>query len=325
MELSKHAVPKIQATGDATNYPQSSVSVVVVAICSLRNIARTLIAIRGQQNPPPFNVIVAADPRLGSLENVRREFPEVEFLSREACRTPIELAALGIAAAKGERILLTEDSCLPDSRWVHSLASSEWQGHGAVGGVIDPGVSASRAMWAFYFVDFFRYMGPVGSGEMPTLSVCNVAYHRSHLEAISNVWKGSFLETTVHDVLKEKFGPLAIVSGAVVRIRRDVKFKDAVYERYAFGRLFGAARVANAPTSRRAYFAVMAPALPVLLTGRMASKAVSSSKSRGDFIKALPSLLTMVAAWSWGEWLGYVTKRRPARITTAPEKDTSLS
>jgi hypothetical protein len=52
----------------------------------------------------------------------------------------------------------------------------------------------------------------------------------------------------------------------------------------------------------------------------MASKAASSSTARGSFIKALPSLLTMVAAWSWGEWLGYVTKRRPARVTTAPEK-----
>jgi hypothetical protein len=39
------------------------------------------------------------------------------------------------------------------------------------------------------------------------------------------------------------------------------------------------------------------------------------------FIAALPELLTMVFAWSWGEMLGYVTGRRPMRVTTAPEKD----
>lgn len=321
MEHSRQTVAKIEAGAGTRDYPQNSVSVVVVAICSLRNIARTLTALRAQHTAPPFDIIVAADPLLGSLENLRREFSEVEFLSRDGCRTPIELAALGIEAATGERILLTEDSCLPDPDWVHSLASSEWQGHGAVGGIIDPGVSASPSMWAFYFVDFFRYMGPVGSGELPTLSVCNVAYHRSHLEAVHEAWRGSFLETTVHEALKEKFGPLAIIPDAVVRIRRDVKFRDAVYERYAFGRLFGATRVANVPASRRAYFAMLAPALPVVLTGRMASKAASSPGARADFVKALPSLLTMVAAWSWGEWLGYLTKRRPARITTAPEKD----
>ena len=320
MANSVQAVTENGGSVSVGGYPQKTVSVVVVAICSLQNISRTLTALRAQQGAPPFSVIVAADPRLGSLSELRREFSEVEFLARDGCRTPIELAALGIEAATGERILLTEDSCLPDPRWVHSLASSEWRGRGAVGGVIDPGVSASAGMWAFYFVDFFRYMGPMGTGEMPTLSVCNVAYSRSQLNEIQNVWRGSFLETTVHDALRERFGPLEIQPDAVVRIRRDVKFRDAVYERYAFGRLFGATRVANAPVSRRAYFALLAPALPVLLTGRMAAKAASSPPARASFIKALPSLLTMVAAWSWGEWLGYVTKKRPARITTAPEK-----
>jgi hypothetical protein len=147
-----------------------------------------------------------------------------------------------------------------------------------------------------------------------------VAYHRSHLDAIRDEWKDSFLETTVHARLQEKFGPLEICPDAIVRVRRDVRFGDAVYERYAFGRLFGASRVANAPAGQRAYYALLAPALPVLLMGRMTSKAMSNKEARGSFIKALPSLLTMVGAWSWGEWMGYLTKRRPKRITTAPEK-----
>jgi hypothetical protein len=54
--------------------------------------------------------------------------------------------------------------------------------------------------------------------------------------------------------------------------------------------------------------------------GRMTSKALSNNQARAPFLKALPSLLTMVGAWSWGEWMGYLTKRRPKRITTAPEK-----
>jgi hypothetical protein len=243
----------------------------------------------------------------------------VEFLSRAGRRTPIELATLGLEAARGERILLTEDSCLPHPDWARSLANSPWEGRGAVGGVIDPGDAASAAMWAFYYVDFFRYMRPAPSGGSPTLSVCNVAYHRSHLEAVHDLWKEGFLETEIHDALRDRFGPLEICADAVVTVRRNVRFGDAVYERYAFGRLFGSARVANVGSGRRAYFSVLAPALPILLMGRMTAKAVSSPSARGPFVKALPSLLTMVGAWSWGEWLGYLTKRRPARVTTAPE------
>jgi hypothetical protein len=296
-----------------------TVTVVVVAICSLSHLERTLLALRAQINPPLFDVVVAADPELGPLADLERKFSDVSFLSREGCRTPIELAAAGIGAARGERILLTEDSCLPDVNWVRTLAATPWQGHAAVGGVIEPGVAASAAMWAFYYVDFFRYMKPAPAGGSPTLSVCNVAYHRSQLEAIRDVWNHGFLETDVHAALQHRFGPLAMSPDAEVQIRRNVKFGDAVYERYAFGRLFGSSRVAKATPGRRAYFALLAPALPFLLMARMTSKAASNPSARGMFVKALPSLLTMVFAWSWGEWLGYVTGKRPARITTAPE------
>lgn len=306
-------------TGDSQTFPQRTVTVVVVAICSIQNIERTLTALRAQRDAPPFDIIVAADPDLGSLDDLRKRFSEALFLSRAGRRTPIELAALGLEAARGERILLTEDSCLPHPGWARALAITPWEGRGAVGGVVEPGDAASAAMWAFYYVDFFRYMRPAASGESPTLSVCNVAYHRSHLEAIHDLWKEGFLETEIHDALRDRFGPLEICADAEVTVRRNVRFGDAVYERYAFGRLFGSARVANAGGGRRAYFSLLAPALPILLMGRLTAKAASNPAVRGKFVKALPSLLTMVAAWSWGEWLGYLTRRRPARVTTAPE------
>ena len=308
-----------EAKDSATRLDEQTVTVVVVAICNLQNIERTLLSLRAQHEAPHFDVVVAADPRLGSLDKLKAKFSDVRFFSREGCRTPIELAALGLKAARGDRILLTEDSCLPDPFWVRSLALSPYVGRGAVGGVIEAGDSVSAAMWAFYYVDFFRYMSPSASGRSPTLSVCNVAYLRSDLNAIYDLWKDGFLETDVHNALREKFGPLEICKGAVVRVRRNVRFRDAVYERYAFGRLFGSARVAHATKGRRAYFSAFSPALPVLLMGRMTAKAMRNSQTRGKFVKSLPSLVTMIAAWSWGEWLGYVTSKRPRRITTAPE------
>jgi hypothetical protein len=100
-----------------------------------------------------------------------------------------------------------------------------------------------------------------------------------------------------------------------------VRFGDAVYERYAFGRLFGATRVAHAGVGRRLYYLVFSPALPILLLGQMTASAARNPQARAMFAKALPSLAMMILAWSWGEWLGYLTQRRPRRITTAPELD----
>jgi hypothetical protein len=174
-------------------------------------------------------------------------------------------------------------------------------------------------MWAFCFVDFFRYMNPIAEGPAPTLSVCNVAYRADDLRSIAEKWQDGFHETVIHDALRDARGPLWLTPRVQVYVRRDVRFGDAVYERYAFGRLFGATRIAHEPASRRLYFAAVAPALPAVLMSRMISKAKQDKALMGEFMRALPAILTMVLAWSWGEWLGYVTGRRPRRITTAPE------
>jgi len=190
--------------------------------------------------------------------------------------------------------------------------------------VIEPQADATPSAWAFCYVDFFRYMRPVPAGGevSPSLSVCNVAYHRSQLSAISETWGTEFLEPEMHRLLRERFGPLFITPDAEVRVSRNVRFPDAVYERYAFGRLFGATRAAGRSRARQIFLAAAAPALPVLLLARMGAAALRSGKTTTMFARALPAILALTLAWSWGEWLGYLTLRRPAHLTTAPEIST---
>ena len=296
-----------------------SVSVAVVALCGLPQLGRCLDALAAQRNAPDFDVVVAADPALGDLAQLRQRHPAVTLLAREGSRTPIALAAMALEACRGARILLTEDSCVAHPSWVATLAATPWEGRGAVGGLVEPGDDPSSAGWAFCYVDFFRYMRPAAEGPAPSLSVCNVAYHKSQLAAIAPLWKSGFLEPEVHDELRKRFGDLWLAPDAEVRVRRNVRFRDAVYERYAFGRLFGATRVRSMPLPRRLLHALLAPALPALLLGRLAAKALAAADTAARFTRALPALVVLVVAWSWGEGLGYLTGRRPARITTAPE------
>lgn len=295
------------------------VTVVVVAICSAPQLRRSLEALEAQDAGQGFEVIVAADHRMKGVEALAPEFPGVVFLSREGCNTPIELTTLGLNAARGERIILTEDSCVARPDWLSQITATPWEGRAAVGGVVEPTPGISPAMWGFCYVDFFRYMRPVADGPAPSLSVCNVAYHASHLQAVADNWRDGFHETVINGALAERFGPLWICPAAEVRVRRHVTFADAVYERYAFGRLFGATRIARDGPGRRLYYAALSPALPFLLMARMAAKAKQDAALMRLFVRSLPAIAVMVAAWSWGEWLGYVTGRRPKRITTAPE------
>jgi hypothetical protein len=295
------------------------VGVAVVGICGAAHLARCLEALRRQQGAPPFDVVVAYDPALEDVPALAARFPEARLVANRGQRTPLELASRALRESRGEVVLLTEDHCVPEPGWAAALLAGLPDGAAAAGGAVTVAAQATPLDFAFYFVDFFRYAPPVAAGPSPTLTVCNVAYRRAALDAVAELWHGFFHETAVNDALRARFGPLVLVPGAAVRMGRHVAAREALRERYAFGRLFGATRLAFASGGRRAWLTALAPGLPLLLLSRMARKALPQPELRGRFLRALPALLALVLAWSWGEWLGYLTGRRPARLTVAPE------
>jgi hypothetical protein len=296
-----------------------SVTVAVVGICSAAHIERCLAALAVQEGAPPFDVVVVYDPHLDGVPATASRHPGVRFVSNEGQRTPLELAARAVREAHGELVFLTEDHCIPRRDWVRRLHEAQAPDRGAVGGVVETDPDATPVDWAFYYVDFFRYMPPVEAGPSPTLTVCNVSYRRRHLDRIASLWESFFHETAINDALRSRFGPLWLAPEAEVRMRRSVRFGDAVYERYAFGRLFACTRLEFAGAGKRLMYSLLAPGLPILLMGRMTGKAFRSPAALPSFVRALPALTAMVLAWSWGEWLGYLTRRRPSSLVVAPE------
>ncbi|HEX6135322.1 MAG TPA: glycosyltransferase [Longimicrobiales bacterium] len=305
--------------GAASASTAADVTVAVVGICGAAHLRRCLDALRAQEGAAPFDVVVAYDPALTDVPDLAALYPEARLVANVGQRTPLELASRAVAESRGDVVLLTEDHCVPGPDWVARLSAALRPGEAAVGGtvVLEPGASATD--FAFYFVDFFRYAPPVTPGRSPSLTVCNVAYRREALVAIGELWQELFHETAVNEALRARHAPLRLVSNAPVRMRRHVRLADAVYERYAFGRLFGCTRLEFTSGARRLFYSILAPTLPLLLLGRMGRKALPSPALRGRFLRALGPLTLMVLAWSWGEWLGYLTRKRPGRLTVAPE------
>ena len=166
-----------------TNTRVPGATVVVVAICGARHLARCLDALAAQESSPPFDIVVAYDPRLTDVPIVAGRYPRVRLAATGNAQTPPELAARAIPAATGDLVLLTEDHCEPDTDWVRRLLESYAPGQGAIGGTVDARPGASLVDWAFFFADFFRFAPPVAPGPSRALTVCNVAYRRIDLEA----------------------------------------------------------------------------------------------------------------------------------------------
>jgi hypothetical protein len=194
-----------------------------------------------------------------------------------------------------------------------------------VGGTVNIKGDVSPIEWAFYFVDFYRYMPPVTEGPARSLTVCNVAYRRQDLDCIAPLWRDIFHETAINDALQQHIGPLWLTPRPRVTMRRSVTLWGAIRERYAFGRLFGCTRLDFSGGGSRLYYCLLAPALPFVLFKRMAAKGLRHRTSAPAFARAVPALVLMVLAWSWGEWLGYLTRRRPSSLVASPEILESLA
>ena len=301
--------------------PQPEVSVALVGICGPTHLARCLDALRAQRAAPAFDIVVAYDPELDGVAELASRYPEARLVCNRGQRTPLELASRAIEESRGEIVLLSEDHCIPAEDWVAELSAAVREHGAATGGSVDVVAGATATDWAFYFVDFFRYAPPLREGESPTLTVCNVGYRRSALEAIAETWRSKFFhETAVNDRLRQRFGPLWLTPRARVTMDRRVTLRAALYERYAFGRLFGCTRLEFATLPMRALYTLLAPLLPLLLMARMAARALPAARLRAPLLRALPVLGGLVVSWSLGEWLGYLTRRRPARLTVAPER-----
>lgn len=291
----------------------------VVGICGAAHLERCLAGLAAQRGAPAFEIVVAYDPNLSGMEELAARWPGVRMVSNAGQRTPLELASRALAEAQGELILLTEDHCIPEPDWVATMLAAQAAGRAVVGGLVEIRPGASAVDWAFYFVDFFRYASPAQAGPSPTLTVCNVSYRRESLAAVRDLWQVHFHETAINDALRERFGSLWLEPKARVSMARHVALGDALYERYAFGRLFGCTRLGFCSSGRRLYYCVLAPLLPAVLLARMGRKALASGRLLRNFLRACVPLTLMVLCWSWGEWLGYLTRRHPRSLVVAPE------
>lgn len=296
------------------------VTVVICGIAGAAHIARCLEAVLAQRDAGPFDVMVVADPHLPGVDELRPRFPTAQIIRNEGQSTPIEIASRGLREAKGEILAFTEDHCTPDPEWLKRLLAAHKEGRAAVGGAVETPHEGDPVTWAFYLVDYYRYMRPFAEGPVPTLTVCSVSYRRDQLEAVRPMWEKTYHETAVNAALAGKFGTLWIVPEAVVRTRRNVRLGAAVYERYAFGRMFACNRNAySGSLLQRGVYALLAPLLPPVIMWRMGRRAFRQAPARGMYLRSAVPLLAMVLAWTWGEWLGYLTNRLPKDVNAAPE------
>lgn len=268
---------------------------------------RCLQALAPQADVEKIEIIVPYDERFGEIYRLRSEFPWIHFLEGNGHMTYAELRAYGVREARGTIVALTESHCLPDPDWCARILEAHAADHGAIGGAVEKETPDKLLNWAAYLADYGRYMNPVVEGPTSNLTDCNVSYKRAALDAIADVWADEFHEPEVHRALQSRGESLWLSSRIVVHQQRSLRLRDAVWDRYAFGRLFASTRVSAATWPKRVGYAGFSFMLPPLLLGRIAANILRKGRYVGQFVRSVPALMLLTTVWAYGECVGYLT------------------
>jgi len=275
-----------------------AVSVVVVALTGAPALDRCLAALGPQCAAVDGELIVAAPA------DVLRDQPD------RARQVIVPggwslVRAAGVAAARGEVVVLTEDHCTPAPDWLAQLLGAHAQGVDVAGGPIRPS-RGSPWMWAVYLQEYGRFAGT--SLAPGRFSDCNVSYRRGVLEACRGAWWPSYHQHAVDEATLASRRSWAWVPEAVVTDERALGFVAALGERARLGREYGAARALTTSITRAT---VRLPLAPLSMTARALATTWQHGLDLRRTFGALPFAFLMALGWSWGEFRGAVHGAAP--------------
>lgn len=298
-------------------------SVVVTVVDAGETLGRCLASLAAQVDPPSLEVIVPWDDSVPGIPELAARFPGFHFLGMGHVPTARpahgpagqhELfdrrRAAGLKIATGEIVAIVEDRGVPTRGWARTMiALHERLPYAAIGGAIENGCDALLA-WAVYFCDFNRYQRPFTAGPRPYVSDVNIGYKRRALDQTADLWRERYHETTVHWALQRGGETLYLTPDVVVEQHRDgLRLGALLSERFAWGRLFAYTRAREVGWPARAGLAILAPLLPALLLVRHGRLQAQKRVQLGRFVRAAPVVLVLLAAWSFGEAVGYATAK----------------
>lgn len=279
-------------------------SIVIAAWNGAEALRRCLISLENQVEAA--EVIAVSNFSVEDLESDSR-FSFVKFAFSEAETTVPQLRSRGIFLADGGIIALAEDHCFFDKDWSQDIRKAHESNHAAIGGAIE-NASGSRALdWAVYFFDYGKYMPSNHSGETETLSGFNASYKKEILDELRETYANGFFETFFNEELKKRGYKLYLTDSAIIFHAKNYELKKTLIQFYHLARSFAARRIATAPFSKRAAFAVVSLVLPIILPTRIALNIIKKNRRFKELVVSLPCLVLLMSAWSWGEFRGYLS------------------
>jgi glycosyltransferase involved in cell wall biosynthesis len=267
-------------------------------------------------------VIVVDSTGDGTAERIARRFPEcrVEALPE---RVPQAAARnIGVAAARGTFVALTDHDCLVPPDWLaRLLARHATAEYAAVAGPVVNGTPESAVGTAAFWIEFNEFTPKRPAGLVIDAPHCNICLRRTALERSEPF---PLVPPAAEDLifnhrLVEGGGRIYFDPAIVVTHVNRTRFRDYVHHQRVLG--FGSAVARRlAPLRGRMFIQhpLLAPLLPLVRLGRTLTRIAQRHPERlAATLALLPLMVPGYVSWT----SGFLQGRRVA-LNPPPRADT---
>lgn len=287
-----------QATGTPV------LSIVVATTHPWPEMERTLDSLWGQAMALGAEVLLLDGHGEGLPPDLPARYPGAIRLTRPGASV-FALRALGLRAARGEIIAMTEDHCVVPPDWCRRLldAHRRYPHAAAVGGAVDNGATARLIDWANYFVAHSPTMAPIRGGEAEMISAqAGMAVKRRAIAAALPAH--GLVEMLFLRALRDRGEILVADAGILVHHVQSHGFWKSFAIHYHNGRsIAGFRRPALGPWGRMARLAG-ALLLPGFLPLRAAAAVLRKRRFRRELLLSAPLIVALACCHAAGEIVG---------------------
>lgn len=281
-------------------------SVVIASVVGAPFIDKCIASLDKQVDASMTEVIVVGCTGEQTAARIASRFPWVKLIQLQSRETIPILRRRAVEHARGEIVALIEEHCVADKSWIKTLLKAHEGTAAVVGGPVADNNYERLRDWVTFFTEYNSYLPPMPEGETDNLAGANIAYKKRVLLENLDLLDRGYWEASLHPKLLAEGKKLLSVPAMVVRHTGPFNYGYYLYQRYLFSRAFAGVRRKEVPGRQRLLYLLAAPALPLLLLGRMAARVWRRPQYRGKFLRTLPLLVPVVVTYVFGEWLGYL-------------------
>jgi glycosyltransferase involved in cell wall biosynthesis len=281
-------------------------SVVVAAQEAGSYLPKCLAGLQAQLFACSGEVVVVDGSGRGAALRLAGEFPSFRFFELPQRTEVPKLWKAGIEASHGRIVALTIEHCVPGPGWIQAVLRAHAVGPSAIGGAmeIDPG--AGLVDRAIYFCRYSGYIPPFPPRWVDDLAGDNCSYKRAALDELRAEMAEGFWETFTHQAMRRRGERLLCDPSILMYYAGPLAGLSFLRTRLAHGRYFAARRARALSRLERFLRAAAFPIVPFLMLGRVGARVWRARRHRALFLLCAPLLMIFLAAWSAGEFLGYL-------------------